>query len=99
MRNDIFMAGGTNLFTWMSIAQPPVTHAVLGCGLEIDNENGIKVAHIIRALRQKYGSSYALGLEALSLVVPKTMFPSTDEENQGLMVRHARFRYFHYIHR
>jgi hypothetical protein len=74
----------------MLIAQPPITRALLGLfhrTIEVRNENGIIVADIIRALNQKDRSSRKPSLDALSLVVTETMFPSTDEEKQGLILR------------
>jgi hypothetical protein len=92
IRNNALTAGGTSLFSQMFVAQPPVTHALVGHEIELHNEHGIRVADIIRALEQKYGSSYRPYKSALSLVVPGTMFASTDEEIEGLIVRASRLR-------
>lgn len=92
IRNNPLTAGGTSLFPQMFITQPPVTHALVGHEIELHNEHGIRVADIIRALEQKYGSSCKPYKSALSLVVPGTMFPSTEEETEGLIIRASRLR-------
>lgn len=89
-RNNVFFTGTSDRFARMLIAQPPITRALLGLfhrTIEVRNENGIIVADIIRALNQKDRSSRKPSLDALSLVVTETMFPSTDEEKQGLILR------------
>lgn len=91
-RNDIFIAGGSNLLTQMFIAQPPVTHARVASTIliELHNENGIRVADIIETLRHNFDHSYGLHRNTLSIVIPKVIFPTADEEKQGLIVRSYR---------
>ena len=92
--NDIFTASGTNtLFTQMFIAQPPVTSVHVGGGalrIELRNENGVRVADFIEALRNNYGYPRGLRRDVLAIVVSGVMFPSTGEEKQGWIVRSHR---------
>lgn len=91
--NDIFTASGTNLFTQMFIAQPPVTSVHVGSGarqIELYNRNGVRVADFIEALGKDYGYPHGLRKNVLSIVVPGVMFPSTGEEKQALIVRSHR---------
>ena len=90
-RNFILMTRHIDLFPQMFISQPPVTYALLDGSIEVHNEHGIRVADIVKAVRQCDDYRRFLSKKnarILSLVVLNVVFPNMNEEWRGSILRY-----------
>lgn len=85
-RNPSRDVGAGNLFSSMLIAQPPVTFIRVGCNTMIYNPDGIRFSDMEYAMHIEKDYVCRSG-HVLSMDVMHVMFPTSEEEKDGLVIR------------
>lgn len=88
-RRNLKVVRASKLFSRMLVAQPPFDWAYVGCQTTLLNLDGIRVSDLIHIM--EYDDEHACDFgHVFSLVVPRFIFPTRDEEEEGQVLRWYR---------